>query len=116
VDWWLQRPLFSTLSASAAGVQERRTNTAAGLASSLRRAGTGSQEPLWDRLAELAMPVLVVAGGLDAKFADVGRRAAEAIGGNAKLVLIPGTGHACHLEQPDAFCVALAEFLARLDN
>jgi 2-succinyl-6-hydroxy-2,4-cyclohexadiene-1-carboxylate synthase len=116
VDWWLQRPLFSTLSASAAGREERLVNSAEGLASSLRLAGTGSQESLWDRLPELAMPVLVVAGGLDAKFADVGRRAAGAIGGNAELVLIPGTGHACHLEQPDAFCDVLAEFLARLDN
>jgi 2-succinyl-6-hydroxy-2,4-cyclohexadiene-1-carboxylate synthase len=111
VDWWLQRPLFSTLSASAAGVPERLANTAEGLASSLRLAGTGSQEPLWDRLGDLTMPVLLVAGELDDKFAELGRRAAGAIGGNAEVVLIPGAGHACHLEQPDAFCAVLADFL-----
>ena len=33
------------------GLDDRRRNTAAGLASSLRLAGTGTQEPLWDRLA-----------------------------------------------------------------
>jgi 2-succinyl-6-hydroxy-2,4-cyclohexadiene-1-carboxylate synthase len=113
VDWWLQQPLFSTLSESAAGRADRLTNTAEGLASSLRLAGTGSQQPLWDRLPELAMPVLVVAGQVDDKFARLGQRTAEAIGDNAEVVLIPGAGHACHLERPEAFCQLLADFLAK---
>lgn len=112
VDWWLRQPLFSTLPAAAAGVGERLANTAAGLASSLRLAGTGSQEPLWDRLPELGMPVLIVAGERDPKFADLGRRAAAAIGANAELALVASAGHACHLERPDAFCQVLADFLA----
>ena len=33
------------------------TNTVAGLASSLRLAGTGAQEPLWDRVGALTMPM-----------------------------------------------------------
>jgi len=116
VDWWLTRPLFATLPAAAAGVDDRRTNTVAGLASSLRLAGTASQEPLWDRLPELAMPVLIVAGEADTKFSALGRQTAAAIGTNAELVLIPGAGHACHLERPDAFCLVLADFLADVDH
>ena len=112
VDWWLTQPLFSTLSSDAAGRADRLANTADGLASSLRLAGTGSQVPLWPRLRELAMPVLVVAGELDDKFAELGRRTVAAIGSNAELVLVPGAGHACHLERPDAFCLILADFLA----
>jgi 2-succinyl-6-hydroxy-2,4-cyclohexadiene-1-carboxylate synthase len=111
VEWWLQQPLFSSLPASAAGIEERLTNTVAGLASSLRLAGTGSQEPLWDRLPELSMPVLIVAGAADAKFAALGYEAAAAIGPNASVVLVPSAGHACHLEQPEAFCQVLAGFL-----
>ena len=42
---------------------------AGGLAASRRLAGTGAQEPLWYRLAELEMPVLLVAGERDEKFA-----------------------------------------------
>ncbi len=116
IDWWLNQPLFSTLSVAAAGRDERLANTADGLASSLRLAGIGSQEPLWDRLPELVMPVLIVAGQLDAKFADLGRQAAEAIGEHAEVALIPGAGHACHLERPDAFCAVLTDFLARVGH
>ena len=111
VDWWLAQPLFATLPASAAGREERLANTAQGLAGSLRLAGAGSQEPLWDRLSELAMPVLVVAGDRDTTYVEIGRRMAARIGDNAELVLIPGAGHACHLERLDAFCVVLADFL-----
>jgi 2-succinyl-6-hydroxy-2,4-cyclohexadiene-1-carboxylate synthase len=116
IDWWLNQALFSTLDATAADRPDRLTNTIAGLASSLRLAGTGSQEPLWDRLAGLSLPVLLVAGDGDAKFARLGREAAAAIGANAELVLIPGAGHACHLERPEAFCDVLAPFLARGDH
>jgi 2-succinyl-6-hydroxy-2,4-cyclohexadiene-1-carboxylate synthase len=112
VDWWLRLPLFATLGAEQAGVDDRRDNTAAGLAGSLRHAGTGQQEPLWDRVGQLDMPVLVIAGERDEKFAKIGRRLAGAIGSNAELVLIPGAGHACHLERPDAFCLTVADFLA----
>jgi len=111
VDWWLRQPLFSTLSLDAADREERLTNTASGLAASLRLAGAGSQTPLWDRLGELSMPLLVMAGELDTKYVTIARDAVGAIGRNAELVLIPGAGHACHLERPDPFCVVLADFL-----
>ncbi len=116
VDQWLAQPLFQRLPADAAGREDRITNSADGLATSLRLAGTGTQEPLWDRLPELDMPVLLVAGELDDKFAAVARRGARAVGPNAELVLIPGAGHACHLERPDAFCLVLADFLADLTD
>ena len=51
-------------------------NTAEGLASSLRLAGTGAQGSLWPRLREMNMPVLTIAGELDEKFAAIGRQIA----------------------------------------
>ena len=48
---WLAQPLFASLPPEARALDDRRTNTAEGLAASLRLAGTGAQEPLWDRLA-----------------------------------------------------------------
>ena len=107
LERWLSHPMF-------AGLPERgpRQSDGAVLAACLRFLGTGSQEPLWDRLGELAMPVLVVAGERDEKFIRIGRRMAEAIGDNASFATVPGAGHGAHLEQPDGFRRVVAPFLA----
>jgi 2-succinyl-6-hydroxy-2,4-cyclohexadiene-1-carboxylate synthase len=112
VRWWVSQPLFATLHPDAAGLESRLGGTATGLASSLRHAGAGTQEPLWEQVGSLSMPVLVVAGELDGKYAGIGARLASAIGTNASLVLIEGAGHACHLEKPDVFVGLITEFLA----
>lgn len=112
LETWLAQPLFAGLSPERAFREERRENTVEGLASSLRDAGTGSQEPCWDQLGRLTMPVLVVAGALDEKFSALARRMEAAIGDNAMLALIPDAGHAAHLEQPEAFLAVLRPWLA----
>lgn len=109
--WWLAQPLFATLPPEAAGLENRLEGSVTGLASSLRLAGTGTQQPLWDRLAELEMPVLVVAGARDRKYVGLAERLAGSIGPNASLAVIPAAGHACHLEQPDAFVDAVTSWL-----
>jgi 2-succinyl-6-hydroxy-2,4-cyclohexadiene-1-carboxylate synthase len=91
---------------------ERREDTVTGLAESLRQAGTGSQDPLWDRLSRLDMPALVVAGEDDEKFSAEAVRLGAAIGANADVVLVPDAGHAAHLEQPDAFLGVVRQWLA----
>jgi 2-succinyl-6-hydroxy-2,4-cyclohexadiene-1-carboxylate synthase len=112
VNEWLSQKLFATLPAEAAALDSRLGGTAAGLASSLCLAGTGSQEPLWDRLHTLQMPVLVIAGSLDSKYSSLGARLAAGIGPNARLAIIEGAGHACHLERPGAFLDVLVPFLS----
>ena len=108
---WLAQPLFASLPREARGVDDRRTNTAAGLASSLRLAGAGAQESLWDRLPELEMPVLLVVGELDEKFMAIAHEMATAIGANARVAAVAGAGHAAHLERPDAFVAIVRPFL-----
>jgi 2-succinyl-6-hydroxy-2,4-cyclohexadiene-1-carboxylate synthase len=109
--FWLGQPLFATLPASAAGLESRLGSTATGLASSLRLAGTGTQQPLWDRLAELDIPVLAVTGELDTKYTALGERLVQCIGSRAHLEVISGAGHACHLERPRAFLGVVTPFL-----
>jgi 2-succinyl-6-hydroxy-2,4-cyclohexadiene-1-carboxylate synthase len=96
---WLAGPLFAGLPAGVADPEERRRNTPGGLASSLRLAGTGVQDPLWDRLSTLPVPVLAVAGALDDRFSATAVAMARSIAGGV-VALVPGAGHAAHLHQP----------------
>ena len=101
LDQWLRSPMFDRLSSrNADGRSERRRNSAAGLASSLRLCGTGTQEPLWDRLPTLACPVLALAGTDDTRFASHALRIAR-LAPRAVASLVPGGDHAVHLAQPD---------------
>ena len=100
LDRWLSGPMFERLSAlEADGRAERGRNTAAGLASSLRLCGTGTQEPLWVRLANVACPLLTMAGTDDARFAAHALRIAS-LAPQGVISLVPGGGHAVHLSQP----------------
>ncbi len=110
LEQWLAQPMFAGIDEDAAALPERARNSAAGLAASLRRAGTGTQRPLWDRLGELEMPVLLLSGELDEKFTELARRMARAIGGNASTAIVAGAGHAPHLEAPTAVAGLVRSF------
>ncbi len=110
VERWLDGPLWATLPRESAGVDARLANTAEGLAASLRLAGTGAQDSLWERLAEVPPPALVVNGALDARFVAIGERLASALG--AARVVVPDSGHAVPWEQPDAFCAAVLQWVS----
>ncbi|NNC93358.1 MAG: alpha/beta fold hydrolase [Acidimicrobiia bacterium] len=97
---WLSQPLFADLDFSAA--RRHRLNSAEAMAHQLRALGQGIQEPLWDRLPELAMPVTLVAGEHDEKFCAIARRAKTAIGANATVEVVAGAGHNLLLAAPGA--------------
>jgi 2-succinyl-6-hydroxy-2,4-cyclohexadiene-1-carboxylate synthase len=111
---WLALPLFAGLPEWARFTEERRRNTAEGLASSLELAGTGAQESLWPRLPELGaagIPALAVTGAEDAKFTAIAGRMAPAMGPGAAARALPGAGHAAHLERPAAFLALVRGWL-----
>jgi 2-succinyl-6-hydroxy-2,4-cyclohexadiene-1-carboxylate synthase len=107
----LARPAFETVRPRPTDLEMRRTNPADGLAAALHALGTGSQEPLWDRLPGLTMPTLLVAGERDAKFVDIAKRMDSATDSNVRTAFVPESGHAVHLDQPDA-CVGLIRQVA----
>jgi len=106
---WAAQPLFAGQPerVAAAAHADRLRNSAPGLAAALRGLGTGTMEPLWDRLGELAIPVTLVAGERDEKFRAIADRMAAAIQ-SARVVIVPGAGHAAHLERPEAVAAAMA--------
>jgi 2-succinyl-6-hydroxy-2,4-cyclohexadiene-1-carboxylate synthase len=113
VRWWVANPMFANVPPERQFLMERMENTVEGLENSVVQAGAGNQDPTWHALHRLEMPVLVMAGADDAKYAALAERMAETIGDNACVELVPGAGHAAHLEQPDAFLGLLRPWLAR---
>ena len=99
-----------------AGARSAWRNTAAGLAASLRLAGTGRPG------AALGPARRACDAG-----ARAGRRARRQVrrarpsgwprpSRDATFAVVPGAGHAAHLEQPDAFLAVLRPWLGRLET
>jgi len=117
VDAWMAQPLFATQrrlgeSFHAAARRERLENRPQGLAASLRALGPGAQPPLFDALAGIEAPALLVTGALDEKFVAIAHDLARRLP-RAEVCEIADAGHAVHLERPAAFLAAASEFLHR---
>jgi 2-succinyl-6-hydroxy-2,4-cyclohexadiene-1-carboxylate synthase len=109
---WEQTPVLATQPAELRQRQRpgRLSHDPEKLAQLLRSAGQAATPPVWDRLATLAMPVLLTAGEQDRRYATAARRMAERLP-NARVRLIEGAGHAPQLEAPEPFTALLREFL-----
>ena len=112
---WESNPLFATQSTMPPAIREAMRRQRLGqdplrLAAALRAFGTGFQRHVHGEIAGLSMPVLVMAGERDAKFAEIARDMASRIPG-ARLCILPGAGHAVPLERAAAFAEELEAFL-----
>ncbi|MGH2855686.1 MAG: alpha/beta fold hydrolase [Solirubrobacteraceae bacterium] len=107
IERWRTQPLFAEdpPEVGALARADQRRNRPDALASVLRGLGTGEMTPLWDRLAELRMPVTVLVGERDAKFLALGRRLVERLA-DGTLLVAPG-GHGLPLESPAAVARSL---------
>ena len=117
VDYWEAIPLFEPQRGLPDEIrlslrEQRLQNSPRGLANSLRGMGTGVQPSLWGRLGELAIPVMVMAGERDTKFAEMARQMGVLIQG-ADLRLISEAGHTIHVEKPGMFCECVGAFLRK---
>jgi 2-succinyl-6-hydroxy-2,4-cyclohexadiene-1-carboxylate synthase len=115
VQRWEAHPTLASLrdlpAPLATSLRARRLGqTAIGLRSALRQLGTGAQPSLWDRLAEVDVPVLLIAGARDAKFTGIAREMKARLP-HAHLEVIPDCGHSPHLEWPQRTAAALIGFL-----
>lgn len=114
---WYQQPVFASLrnrpDLLEVVVSSRRYLDAKQAAAVLRALSVGRTPPLWDRLEELPMPTLAIAGALDGKYVDIARAMAVAAE-NVSTSIVPGAGHVVHLEQETAFLQVLGGFLEYL--
>lgn len=116
VDLWEGLPLFESqgsLSAHLLAAQRERRllNEPQSLAACLRGLGTGRQPSYWELLPTVSVPALLMAGEADAKFVGIAEEMATSLP-NARLVVVAGSGHAVHLERPDAWLSEVTAFLA----
>lgn len=70
----------------------------------------GAQERLWDRLGEIACPLLWIVGEEDAKFRALAERAVPRIS-QAELWIAPAAGHRVPWDTSAAFQRRVAAFL-----
>jgi 2-succinyl-6-hydroxy-2,4-cyclohexadiene-1-carboxylate synthase len=111
---WYRGDLFASLAADPQRLEKlieaRARGNPLALAASLRNLSVGRQQPVWDRLDEIALPVLLVAGELDRKFVAISRELETGLP-CAELAIVGSAGHNTHLEQPQAFAETLLRFL-----
>lgn len=115
VDRWERLPLFRSQANLPVDVQarvraRRLSNSARGLAGSLRGMGAGVPRPLMDELPRLRMPTLLLAGQLDDKYCGI-LGEMGAFMPNATLKIVAGAGHAVHVERPDEWLQHVGQFL-----
>ena len=115
VDYWESLPMWASQKRLSQKQREslrtqRLKNSPVGLANSLRGMGTGAQPSLHNRLGEIRVPALFVAGRDDAKFASIAFDMHRAAPGS-RLSIVREAGHAVHLEQPEVFNQTVVEFL-----
>ena len=110
---WYQQPLFAPLRRSPgfATVLARRAagQDAEGLAAALAWGSVGRQPSLWEDLPFCRAEVLAVAGAEDPKYVALAEEMAAVLAVEAEVV--PGAGHAVHLERPAALVAVLQRHL-----
>jgi 2-succinyl-6-hydroxy-2,4-cyclohexadiene-1-carboxylate synthase len=120
VDFWMAQPFTESEGrvGPEAFVDARRRrleNSPHALAASLRGMGAGAQPPLSERLACIDLPICLVVGEEDSKFLATASELAESLP-DARIEIVPGAGHAAHLENPEA-CLGIARrFFTAVDS
>lgn len=104
IDRWIDHPVAGT-GRLAAPLREadrliRLGHNPQHLSAAVVGLGPAAHEPLHNRLGELTMPVVWMAGSEDRAYTDIARAGAAASGG--ELVIVPACGHSLALEAPGA--------------
>jgi 2-succinyl-6-hydroxy-2,4-cyclohexadiene-1-carboxylate synthase len=107
---WAQTPVLAGQppSVAAAVHADRLRGQPAGLARALRGLGTGALPSLWDRLLEVRAPVTLIVGERDEKFRAIAEEMTRGLP-EANVVVVPGAGHAVHLEAPERVAAVIRE-------
>lgn len=91
-------------------IARRLNNDPFKLAKSLRLIGLGTQPSLWQTLAKIQSPLLLIVGQLDRKFVNINQMMTN-LCPQASLQIVSKTGHNVHFENPLMFSNLLQAFI-----
>jgi 2-succinyl-6-hydroxy-2,4-cyclohexadiene-1-carboxylate synthase len=116
LDEWNAQPVLGGGAIRDPGADQQMLGRRQEIARSFVDWSLGAQQPLWDRLGEITVPVLWIAGEKDVKFRGLAERAA-ALTPNGVLAVAPGAGHRVPWEADAWFAETVSKFLkfGRLD-
>lgn len=111
VDQWEKIPLFQTQAGLSEELLARQRATrlaqnATALAASLKTMGLSAMPNYWSELRRLEIPVHLIVGGLDKKFAPLAKMMCTWLR-DARITTVPGVGHNVVLEAPAELAEAI---------
>jgi len=115
VDFWMSKDIFVTQSnlpeSERVEIRNRKLlNSTRGLSNMLKGFSPGRMTPLWDKLRKVHCDTLLIAGELDVKYCEVGKKMQNKII-NSRLEIVDGAGHNVHLEKRDRFIKLIDDFI-----
>jgi 2-succinyl-6-hydroxy-2,4-cyclohexadiene-1-carboxylate synthase len=113
VEQWYNASLFDSLHHQPEKLallkQSRLVQDPHALAAALRGLSVGRQPSLWQEIARLDIPTLIIAGELDKKYCDIANKMAALLP-RGRQITIGDAGHNTHFEQPQELLARLREF------
>jgi 2-succinyl-6-hydroxy-2,4-cyclohexadiene-1-carboxylate synthase len=120
IEWfagyWAEQPLFAGLRRRGPEFLDRlhrmrRAQDAKGISAALRGLGAAAVEPFWEDLSRITCRCTFAAGAEDRTYVEHAERLQQRVRASS-VAVIPGAGHAAHLEQPEAFAAVFARHLS----
>ncbi|MBF2014958.1 MAG: 2-succinyl-6-hydroxy-2,4-cyclohexadiene-1-carboxylate synthase [Rivularia sp. T60_A2020_040] len=115
---WYNQPIFGNIKTHSGFeqmIENRLQNNPVELAKSLQFMGTGVQPPLWQKLSDNQVPILLLVGENDKKFIDTNRKMTQ-ISDLCNFKIIKNTAHNIHLENTSVFVEHIRDFFNLLSR
>jgi 2-succinyl-6-hydroxy-2,4-cyclohexadiene-1-carboxylate synthase len=109
---WRSQPLLSKGKPSHLTDRIQSETNPLGAAASITGFGSGVVEPVWDQLATIDIPVLLLAGESDVSYRKIAENASSLIR-LADYRIIASAGHRIHSDNPDGYIQAITSWVMK---
>jgi 2-succinyl-6-hydroxy-2,4-cyclohexadiene-1-carboxylate synthase len=109
---WRTQPLFGTGKPSLLMDRIQSETNPSGAAGSITGFGSGVVEPVWNSLATIDIPVLLLAGESDGRYRKIAKKASALIR-LADYQVIPSSGHRVHSDNPDGYIQTITSWIRK---